>query len=120
MKDEEAEDGINEKTDMVKLLNLPKVSIQKNNELPRHEPISGRKKKLCRRIGLGVMAILSTLIGFIFLVFGLFQSNGCSAGIFVINKYRQKHLDKSFESELKAGRKNVKSKILNIGLRRVN
>ena len=75
----------------VKLLNLPKVNLFKKKHLPlqKDDSISGNPKKLCSLRGLMMIALTSTLIGFIILMFGLLQSNGCSAGMFVIEKYRK-------------------------------
>ena len=61
---------------------------------------------------------MSIVVGLIFLLIGIVQSNGCSAGIFVINKYRNELLHKSFEDELAKGNKKLLRKVLTIGRKR--
>lgn len=56
----------------VTLLNLPKVELHSNQDLTRHDqPISGKKNKLFGKTSFYVVAGLSLIVGFFFLMVGV-------------------------------------------------
>ena len=100
----------------VKLLNLPKLDLKKPADLTKSVQPLVKAKKLAGKQSMYIMAGLSLFIGLFFTAAGLLQSDGCTAGMFVINKRREDALSKSFESDSVSER--IESKILGIGLRR--
>ena len=84
----------------VKLLNLPKVELGKPLDANKALDQPLKVSKISRKKTLYALAGLSVMIGMCFAAAGLSQSDGCTAGMFVIKEYREDALSKSYESEL--------------------
>ena len=100
----------------VKLLNLPKLDLKKPVDLTQSVQPIVKAKKLAGKQSMYIMAGLSLFVGLSFTAAGLSQSDGCTAGMFVINKRREDALSKSFEIDSVSEK--IESRILRIGLRR--
>ena len=81
-------------------MNLPKIELQTPHDLSKQISTDGKPKRLTGKIGFWIVAGISAIIGFVFTIIGLAQSDGCTAGIFVINRYREDHLNKSMDDEM--------------------